>query len=197
MHCYALCDESNSLAFHKLSQTCGLAKVSKEIWQRSANDQIPAVCSKSTSEECWGLLSEMQRSWLALICCKIHPLLFQLLFSSHETFQSWCFLSLSSFSLSPSFSLSHSKCPPPKTSQCCSPSYVVSILFCFSCILFDLCLEALGSVLFVIWSSPLSCFIFHLQSPVSTVLKHFMYSSYQYTHKGMPWVRWHKTQGQV
>lgn len=175
MHCYALCDESNSLAFHKLSQTCGLAKVSKEIWQRSANDQIPAVCSKSTSEEFWGLLSEMQRSWLALICCKIHPLWFNFflpLMRLSSLGASYLFLP---FPFLLSFSLSHSRqCPPPKTSQCCSPSYVVSILFCFSHILFDLCLEALGSVLFVICSSPLSCFIFHLQSPVSTVLKHFM-----------------------
>lgn len=55
--------------------------------------------------------------------------------------------------------------------------YLISMLLCFSHTLFDLCLDALGSILVIICFSPFSCFIFHLESPVSAMPKHFLYST--------------------
>lgn len=115
--------------------------------------------------------------WPALISCKIHPLLFQLFFLT------WDFLvlvlPLSSFSLPPFFQ--------PLTLQA-MPFWNLSVLYflliCFNIILLfshtDLCLDALGCALSIICSSPLSFFIFHLQSPVLAMLKRFFSSSLQW-----------------
>lgn len=75
-------------------------------------------------------------------------------------------LPLSSFSLPPFFQPLHLRpCPYKLPSNLFQHSFVLSHT--------DICLDALGCALSTIYSSPLSFFIFHLQSAVLTTLKHF------------------------